>query len=260
MSIYTNKISVILCLASIIFPVTTMAIVDMEGLHLDKSQAGLSGRFELAAFSSSGNTEKNEASLGAKLEWKQVLHTFFGAVDYSYGQDQGESNIDKGFVHLRYIYQFHDVLASETFLQTDRDEFRRLSYRGIAGTGLRYSVYEQPDKGAAYLGAGLFYEKEVLNRDDDIIDETITETGRGNIYLILKYKINESTILTNSTYYQPDLRYSVDYRASESASLVVAINKSLALKLSAVATHDSQPPEEVEQTDTTYRTSILYQF
>lgn len=251
---------VIFYLFFMLVPSQVSAIVEMEGFHLGKREDGVSGRFELNAFNSSGNTEKNEISLGAKLEWKKAFHTLFGVVDYSYGQSQGEANINKGFVHLRYINQFHEELAGEIFLQSGKDEFRRLSFRGIAGTGLRYTVYEQQDKGAVYFGSGLFYEKEVLNRNDEPAEETVSETGRGNFYLILKFKLNEATTLVSSSYYQPNLRYSVDYRASESASLIVAINKSLALKLSAGITHDSQPPEDVERTDVTYKTSIIYQF
>lgn len=243
-----------------LLPFSANAIVEMESIHLGKSDEGMSGRFEVSAFSSSGNTEKEEVSLGAKVQWQEELHIVYGVVDYSYGQDQGDTNINKGFFHLRYIYQFHNDFTSEIFLQTEKDEFRRLTYRRLAGVGLRYSIFEREDKGAIYFGAGLFYEKEQLIQDQKYTDENNVETGSANLYLILKYKLSDSTSLVSSTYYQPNLRYSVDYRASENASLVIAINKALALKLSAIATHDSQPPQGVEQTDITYKTSIVYQF
>jgi putative salt-induced outer membrane protein YdiY len=250
----------LLCLPLLLLPVPALAIVDMENVHLGKKQEGISGSFELSAYTTSGNTEKEEVSLGARLEWNRELHTLFGVVNYSYGENQDEVNIDKGFVHLRHVYQFHDVVASEIFAQSSQDKFRRLNYRGILGAGIRYNLFEQQDTSAVFLGAGAFYEKESLTRDDNDTEDVVTETGRANFYLVMKFRISDSTSFVSSTYYQPDLRYSVDYRVSENAGLIININKELAVKLGISATHDSQPPQDVEPTDATYTTSILYQF
>jgi len=64
----------------------------------------------------------------------------------------------------------------------------------------------------------------------------------------------------STTYYQPAVDDFGDYRLLEDAALSVKMTDSLSLKVSLNLAHDSQPPQDVKKTDTTYSTGIEYSF
>lgn len=244
------------CLASL----PAAAIVSMESLHLGAPEDGFSGEVELQAIGASGNTEKSALGAGARLQWHQGRNTDFVLADLSYGESKGERDTNKAFLHLRHIYQFRPRYAFEGFGQVQHNEFTRLKFRGLAGGGARLTLGRPNERRAMLAGLGVFWETETLEQAKGTDDAGTASTWRASTYLVLKYHWNENLKLISSTYYQPDLYTVSDYRVLEAASLVVTLAGNLALKLSLNIAYDSRPPEAVERTDTTYRTSIVFDF
>ena len=110
-----------------------------------------------------------------------------------------------------------------------------------------------------FLGVGAFYEKEKLT-DPAVNEDEVEENGRGNVYLVMKYHFGEQTQLLSSSYYQPKISESNDFRILERAGLSVPLAEKLSLQLSIDVSYDSEPPLGVRKTDTSYRTGISYQF
>lgn len=244
---------------SMLVTMPASAIVSMESLHLGKPEPGWSGQFELGASGASGNTEKYDAATGARLQWHQNLNTSFLVLNVNYGRTAGVTNTDNRFAHLRHIRDMNEDVAMEGFMQLEQNRFIRLEYRDLAGIGLRLSLFNDEEQGAGFLGLGAFYVREKLF--DPGIDEPGAEkTWRANVYLVLKYRIGDHSRIVNSTYYQPGLSETEDYRVLEELSLAVDINKSVVLKLGVNVRHDSMPPLGVEETDTTYRAGFVYRF
>lgn len=239
-------------------PTAANAIVSMEGLHTSKPEEGFSGAIELSLSNTSGNTEKEEYSLGSRLQWHKGEMTDYLLLSGSYGESNGVKNTDKSFAHLRHIQQFRPTLAWEAYLQAEQNEFARLEFRSLAGGGLRFTLYEQENKGAAYLGLGGYYSEE---RIDDSYADAGTETlWRGSSYLLLKYQATPNTVLASTTYYQPSTEGADDYRLLEQAALKVKLTDMLSLIVSADYSFDSDPPIGVEKRDTTYNTSFSLEF
>ena len=235
------------------------AIVNMESLHLGQPEDGWSGRFELSASGSTGNTEKWDAAAGLRLQRHEGVNTSFLVLDYTYSRSLGQTNTDKGFAHLRHIYQYNTDIAYEGFLQAAQDPFARLAYRRLAGAGLRYTLTEPSPQHAWFLGVGAFYEKEQLTNPAPTEDE-FDKGWRGNLYLVMKHQFNNQTRFISSTYYQPRLSDTDDFRILERAGLSVSLAEKLSLQLSIDVSYDSEPPLGVRKTDTGYRTGISYQF
>lgn len=226
------------------------AIVSMESVHLGKPPQGFTGAFELGADADYGNTEEVSASTAVKLQWSEDKTTDFALVNYAYGESAGVRNKNNAFVHLRHIQQFRRQTAWEVFSQFSSDEFTRLNLRALVGGGARLTLGTMTGQRAIYLGLGGFYEHEKLDvNGSPAIDET-EETVRGSTYLILKYQFNTNVSLVSSTYYQPALDDLSDFRATENASLVSKLTDDLSFKAGLNIRHDSEPPPDVDKTDT----------
>lgn len=240
------------------YATSATAIVSMEGLHTSKPKEGFSGNVELSLSNTSGNTEKEEYSLGSRLQWHQGKVTDYLLLSAHYGESSGVKNTDNAFIHLRHIQQFQPRTAWEAFMQAEQNEFARLEYRGLAGGGLRFTLYEKENRGAVFFGIGTYYSEE---RIDDTYPDAGTETlWRGNTYLLLKYQATPNTVLASTTYYQPSTEGADDYRLLEQAALKVKLTDMLSLVVSAEYSFDSEPPQGVEKRDVTYKTAFSLGF
>ncbi len=229
------------------------AIVNVENVRVQKKEDGFSGQLELDASLQSGNTNNTRIGIGSRLQWIRGYITDFMVLNSDYGESSGTRDINKAFLHGRHVVQRNDKWAWELFGQVEQDEFRRLSFRGLGGIGLRNTLTES-DKTAMYLGLGGFYSTERL--DDNTTDNLL----RANIYFVIKHALNQNTRFISTTYYQPATSELGDFRALEQAALSVAISEKLNLKVSLDVAHDSKPPVGVKETDISFRTGIEYRF
>lgn len=234
------------------------AIVSMEGVHTSKPKEGFSGNVELSVSNSSGNTEKEEYSLGSRLQWHQGEMTDFLLLSADYAKSAGVKSSDNAFAHLRHIQQFRPTLAWEAYLQVEKEQFARLEYRGLAGAGLRFTLYEVENSGSIFFGLGTYYSEERI--DKNYADAGTETLWRGNSYLLLKYQLNPDTALMSTTYYQPASGNPDDYRLLEQAALKVKLTDLLSLVVSYDLRFDSDPPLGVEKRDSTFRTSFSLDF
>ncbi len=230
------------------------AIVNIENIRVQTAEDGFSGQLDLDASLQSGNTNNTRFGFGSRLQWIKGNKTNFLVLNYDYGERGGVRDINKSFLHGRHIVQRNDKLAWEGFGQLEQNEFTRLSFRGLVGAGVRYTLKEKANKQAMYLGLGGFYSTEQL--DDNSIDNLV----RANIYLVIKHAFNKNTRFISTAYYQPAVSNTGDFRALGQIALSIAINKKLDLKLSLDITHDSQPPVSVKSTDSSFRTGVEYRF
>ena len=238
----------------------TFAIVNIEDMRVSEPAEGFSGKFDFGIAGASGNTDKSSASLGSRLQWHKDKTTNFVVLNYSYGESGGVRNTNKGFLHARHVNQFSAKTANEYFAQAEKNEFTRLSYRGLAGAGLRFSLGDKKSQRAIYLGLGGFYSREELEEATGSTDEGIEDLWRANLYISYKHNFDNGVQLMSTTYYQPEIGNAADFRLSEQAALSVSLSKRMRLVLSLDVAHDSEPPQFVEKTDTSYNTRFEVQF
>jgi putative salt-induced outer membrane protein YdiY len=234
------------------------AIVNMEDLHTGTPKEGFGANVELALSNTSGNTDKQDYILGARLQRHKDKITNYLLLRGAYGESAGVKSTENSFAHARHIYQWRPRLAAEAFVQAEQDTFARLELRGLAGGGGRYTLYQQADVGTAYLGLGAYFSSERI--DDSFPDGGTEELWRASSYLILKYQATPNTALVSSTYYQPSVEGAEDYRLLEQAAMKVKLNDSLALIVAIDYRLDSEPPVGVEKNDATYTTTFSYEF
>jgi len=235
------------------------AIVNIEEMRGQQQPDGLNGNASLSISGDSGNTNKSNTSASSQLFWQQGKVTKLIAASYSYGENNRNRNTNKGFVHLRYIKQQTPTRALELFTQAARNEFSRLSLRTLVGAGSRLTLHKS-DYDAIHLGAGAFYLKEKLEKRVGFEDDGTEKFWRGNFYLAIRYQLNDQARIVSTTYYQPALDNGSDFRILEEGSLKIKLTRALDLKLTLELTHDSEPPQAVEETDINYKTGLEYRF
>ena len=66
--------------------------------------------------------------------------------------------------------------------------------------------------------------------------------------------------LVNSTYYQPSFSDANDFRIIEDLTLVSKLSEATSLKASVNIAHDSEPPRDIKQTDSSLKVGIVVGF
>jgi len=244
----------------LVCPVTALAIVNVEAVHIGAPVDGFSGAATASVGGASGNSSRFRGRADVHLQWHAGRHTDFAVFSYDYGKSRGRTDTNREFAHLRHRFQFTSTWAVEGFGQAERDEFARLSFRGLAGGGLRYTLLEREDLAAVYLGLGGMFEREVLRRDFGTSDPRGESRGRVNSYLNMQIQFNAQTRFSSTTFYQPAVTDIGDFRLLEETALHIRLADGMELRLNVEVRYDSRPPQTVKTTDITYTTGITVSF
>lgn len=242
-----------------IFPIKALAIVNMNALSFDNIKNTFVADMDLAISGASGNNDRTKTVLNAQFTWLAKKSINLAVLGYQYGKNNNVQSENKAFIHYRYIYQLNNIMDLELFTQLENNEFTRLSYRGLVGSGLRFSMAKSKHH-HAFLGVGAFYSKEKIEFISGLTDDGIEKFSRANLYYLSKYDTNTSISFSNVIYYQPRLSQFSDYRALLESKIDFKINENLSFRLSIDISHDSEPSQNIERTDISYKSGLKFNF
>jgi len=240
-----------------LFSATASAIVNVEDRRDDGDADGSSGAARFSVSGDSGNSDRSDVAIGLRLFRRHEGSEALFLSDYAYGESQGVKNSNRSFLHLRYGSTFRPGTMIEGFAQVEQDDFARLEFRGLIGTGLRFLM--RGDATRASLGVGAFHSWERLT--DAVPGERRDERlWRANLYFSIDRTLETGLQLHSSTYLQPRIGPMTDFRVLEQFACSVPVTDSIGLRLSLDIVHDSRPPRTVERTDLHYRTTLEVRF
>lgn len=235
------------------------AIVNMDGLHFKDNEKTFSSDFELNLSGSTGNSENSTTAANGQFSWKKERSINLAILGYQYGEVNHIENTNKSFVHLRHIHNINDSYDAEFFTQLEQNNFTRLEYRGLLGTGLRFTPLDSGEH-HAFIGLGAFYSEEKIKAVTGLTDDGIETTVRANLYFLTKHKFTSHLNNSNALYYQPAIDDFSDYRALFQSKLDFKINENLKFRLSLDVAHDSKPSQTIKKTDFSYLTGIVVSY
>jgi putative salt-induced outer membrane protein len=245
-------------LSGILLSTTLSAIVSIAPVDIG-SNLGWSGNVSGSLSSKSGNTEKEDYSLGLRLQYDQASdYLIWGTVTYDYGKSNSVVNEDKMYLHLRSIHLVdNNDWCGEFFVQTEQDKFKNIQNRSVGGGGMRWRMFNTNDWGKGYVGAGLMaehlrYTDPSLNPHED--------NGRLNSYIAYTKNFAAASKISYIGYYQPKIDENSDCVTIHNAELIVPLYKNFNLSLSTKYFYDSRPPIGVKKEDTLYQTSFVWNF
>jgi len=234
-------------------------IVNIENKRSNLADtSGVFGYLSLGA-----NFVKNTKSITTisgdiRIEFLQKKSRFLSLTNYNLIRSNKERFIDNGFSHLRFNYEFRKKLEYEIFTQAQFNRQVRLQLRVLAGTGLRFKIY-QAKKQKVYFGLSYMFEYDEIEIVSDIV--SFFYDHRMSTYLSASVKpFSENVTISNTTYYQPILTNFSDVRLSSQTSLTFLLSKRLKFSTIFSITNDTRVPENVPATYYSVRNGIRWDF
>jgi Protein of unknown function, DUF481 len=235
-------------------------IVNVQPLIAGHADAdGLSAVVEGSADIRSGNTRLAALSGNGMLELREGRHFAFLLLRGDFSEKAGTPFVNKDLEHLRYRIAAVGPLGIEAFVQHDRDDFRRLALRALAGAGPRLQLTPLGAVDAA-IGAALMVEYERLSSGPEADAGTGAVDPRLSTYVYLATAIAPRLKLGETAYFQPRLDRSGDLRVLNEVSLLVSATDHFSVKTSLTSAYDSDPPIGVVPLDSTFKASLQANF
>jgi hypothetical protein len=217
-------------------------------------EPGWSGTLEAAVTLSRGNSEYLATDFAAELQLVRGRHRVRALAGTQRRTADGNEIAQQRIAHLRHNYQVRSWLASLVFAQFQENPFQRLEYRTLVGVGVRFDVYRSERLRAA-LGVSAMGEWEDVQNDA----HGTRRTTRGSYFVSVVGNAGRAEI-DLSAFYQPREANFGDARAFAAGDISVDIGAGLALRSGVDLTHDSRPPEGVEETDVRVTSGLAFSF
>ena len=241
------------------------AISNIESERPGLPEEGWSGHVEVGLDGKTGNNREETYSGAAKVTYRKSNDILLGIVERAYGTTRDIKDTDESFIHSRWIHILTPRWAAEGFAQWEENEFDNLVSRSLLGGGGRYIVAQDENVFDLSVGLGAFREREVL--DLGTYEET-NWTWRMNSFAVYKHRLNDHIVISATAYYQPSTDDFSDFRTLLDAALSVKLTDRLDLKVHYKAEHDSKPARNLDadppidnyETNTEYKTSLVYNF
>lgn len=238
------------------------AQVNTEILRKEFAGDGLYNSISLDLGLTKGNTEYTSLRVGARSDYLTQNWHYFLITNLSYSEDAVKKKENRGFVHLRAMWEISEPTILEFFYQKEYNEFTKLLDRNLLGSGLRLKLYDQKAESDsaiylyAYWGSGIMLESEYLNT----IPKSRELLGRLTNYLSIGTKINSLVFLKTVTYFQPSITKIHDYRILSENTLNVKLSKSLSFRTSLRLRYDNEPLENVKHSDISLTNGLSFEF
>lgn len=236
-----------------LFALVSIAPVDIG------SKPGWSGNINGSIGSKSGNTEKDEYSLGTRIQFDEgENYLTWGTLTYDYATTRNVKNEDKLYAHLRYLHLIdHAEWVGELYAQTERDQIRDISERTLGGGGIRWRIFNSSEYGKGYAGLGAFAESVRYSHSQINPDEN---NQRLNSYLAYTKQFDNGPKFSYVGYYQPRFDKTSDYVSLQTVELLFPLYGKLNLALTAQYNYDSHPAIGIRSEDTVFKTSFVFGF
>ncbi len=219
----------------------------------DPTPSPWSGSGEVSFVSTSGNTDTETLGLGFGLTYKPGVWTTELKAGFLRSESDGEKTAEKatGLLGVRRAINDHvDAYARTSYL---RNKFAGVNSNvGIEAGGLYKAL--RGEKHVLDLTAGLGYTTE------DRVSEENRDFAMATLGAGYKWKISETTDLTNDFGSVYDFDDSENWRLANTTALATSINKIFSLKVSYAINYQNQPSVGFEKRDTVASVALVTKF
>jgi hypothetical protein len=159
-----------------------------------------------------------------------------------------------GYQHFRYNYKVSKWITMEAFTQTQYNPVLKLDFRYLIGAGPRLKLLKKQNA-RIYAAALYMYEyDDILQQDANIKEHRVSS------YVTCTFNILKNLELTSTTFYQPNINNTQDYRIANDSGLEILINKHLNFKSSFNLLYDSYQPIGVPDLVYSFRNGLSLKF
>lgn len=235
------------------------AQVNIEQYRVGTEKTGYSGRISAAVSTRSGNVDVTTLDLEHRSDLAgDGIRTFLVARG-EYGWQGGNRYSDEALAHLRHIRGTGGRVQPEAFIQADYNHKRLLTSRELAGAGVRIGIMGG-ERGTLWWGTAIMGEHEKYDLPAGALHPGEETVGRWSNYLTGRLALGGHADIALTGYIQPRLDAMDDLRVlNESVLSVVAVGE-LSVTVTFRLRYDSDPPDGVDEMDTTLKTGISLTF
>lgn len=230
-------------------------IVNVQPLIMDPKREGLVVVGDAALDVRTGNTQLLLLSGSLLARYRHGRHLVFALLRQEYGTEGRERFLSKDFEHLRYRLTFTPWLELESFVQQDKDEFRRLAWRVVSGMGPRFFlVASEP----LDLALGVAYMQELEKLDTGPYPDSGEQqlAHRLSSYVAFTLRVNDKVRFGQTAYAQPRVAHPSDARLLSESELLFSLSDVVALKATLSIGYDSTPAAGRRELDTVTKTGL----
>lgn len=246
---------VVAALLAALQPVAVSGQVNIEALRPDELPDGVSGTVSGDLTVQAGNTDFVRVGLeGRRYRVEEPLTELMvghGGLGFL-GRSRFSSS---GLFHYRQTYRLYDWIAPEWYGQMNYDRSQLLSFRAVAGGGVRLPVI-RGEWGQVGAGTALMFEHERLSLPDTASHPPHTLAVRSSTFATFRIVTDGDLVVTSTTYLQPHLGDPGDLRLLEDLALATPVTDRLSLTVSFDCRYDSEPPDEISGLDLRLRTGL----
>jgi hypothetical protein len=241
-----------------LFSASSFAITNIESERLNNTEEGTTGTMSLSMDGKVGSSDKIALGSALKLIRAYRRDELIAILSRDYAEIDDEVNTDESFVHLRYLTKNTPNWGHEVFVQHEEDQFNVITRRTLIGAGMRYTLTPKPDQHQAnHIGFGLFHEEEFYQ---DSSAQPNDKNTRLNLYWAYKNQLSDNSIYTSTFYFQPNIEELGDEKGLWQNALTISVTSTISLSLTWDVKHDTQAPDGEDNTETTYKNVLIYNF
>lgn len=204
---------------------------------------------QLTFLDTRGNATSQSLGAGGDVIWRPDPWTLTTKAAFTQNETEGELTARSLTALLRGERAINERLSAYGQYDYLRDEFAGVEQRHVIETGLSYLAL-RADPHTLRLDAGLGYLYEE-RPDDDFRSATLS------LAAAYRYVISPTSELTYAPRFLLPLEETERWKFDQEAALVVALNTSLALKVSHILRYSAEPPEGFDTTDTIMAVSLV---
>lgn len=222
--------------------------INTEVLRTIKPDLGYYHNINLELGINKGNSELFRFRTSYRVDFVDTNSRAFATINYENADAKDRDVINKGFMHIRYMNDFNELIEKEIFFQKEFNDFTRLLDRNVLGANVRFNLLNYLDSNSQYklsIGNGLMFENEKINQQKIWTTNLI----KSNNYVSIFVKYNNTISFTNVLYFQMALNRILDRRFLNNSTMFFNINKNLRLNLRFTYFYDKEPPPFISNYD-----------
>ena len=198
-----------------------------------------------------GNTDVLSLGVSDKVEWKTsdrfTIKQHFGWV---YGETDDETSANALITGLRGEYSLTKRVLLFVGVNYDFNMFAGVKRRFEEYAGLGFVLIDKP-KDILRFDAGISYFQEWA-----LFTDVSNNFFAGRFAGDYKHFFAEKAYFQQIVEFIPNFEVSDDYRINSETALVAPLGGNFAIKVGYIVRYRGLPPEDVEKTDTVFRTGI----
>lgn len=252
-------ISSVICLSLYLLPSAASCQVNIEKFRRKQPEKGYSGFLGLDVTHETGNVELTELEVDSRLDRRSDRSHSLLIVQSEYKWEGGRRFSNDGLAHARQVFTRRPLLQPEFFVQYNYDRERFLTYRLLAGAGLRSELYRK-ESFHLMMGTTLMPEHEEYDLDASNSHERKVTVLRWSSYISKSLRIGDIAGWTSTFYIQPDTEDFADVRMLVDSAFSIEVTGRLSLVVGFSLMYDSEPPDGIETLDTELEPGLVLTF